>query len=70
MSGNDDTRLRELLRYLDTLEARHPDPEEAAIHEVARDAIIEEVRRLTRSDVLAVYRSQGRSGHTLHAVLL
>jgi hypothetical protein len=70
MTANDDTRLRELLQYLDALEARRPDPEDAAIHEVARNAIIDEVQRLARSDVLAVYRTEGRTGQTLGAVLL
>ena len=59
-----DKRIRELLEYLAALDARIAGPEDAAILEIARDAIVDELGRLAKADGLAVYRR----GNTLEAV--
>ena len=64
MRSSTEKRVRELLRHLDTLEARDPRPEDEAIVVVARQAIVDELSRLVRADGLAVYRR----GDSLEAV--
>jgi hypothetical protein len=66
MSLRDQNRIRELLRHLEELDTRRPSPSEASIYQIARDAIIDELTRLARSDSLALYR-QGKS---LQAIVL
>jgi len=58
------SKVDELLKRLDTLEAAKPAPEQKAIFEVARTAIMDELTRLLREGGLAVYRS----GRNLDAI--
>ncbi len=57
-------RIAELLDLLDDLDRRHPAPEAAPIHEVARQALLDELSRVAHADGLAIYRS----GNTLDAI--
>lgn len=59
-------RIHELLRRLEQLESTEPRPEEAAVLEVAKQAIVDELSRVAREDWLAVYRN----GNSLDAVSL
>ena len=62
MRQTDAERVQELLRRLERLESRRPAPEEATIHAIAQEAIVEEISRLVRTNGLAVYRSGGTLG--------
>ncbi len=64
MRPSHSTKIRELLRQLDDLEAHRSAPEEAALVAAARDSIFDEVRRLALAEGLVVYRR----GKTLDAV--
>ena len=59
MKSRRQCKVDALLERLDTLEAATPAPEQKAIFEVSRQAIMEELTRLLREDGLAVYRSGG-----------
>lgn len=47
--ASDERRIQELLTHLEALEARRPKPEETSIVAVARQAIIDEISRLSRT---------------------
>jgi hypothetical protein len=57
-------RIRELLRHLDELRARQPQPHEDTVIAIAQDAIFDELGRLARAEGLTVFRS----GELLDAV--
>ncbi len=57
MHDTDRQRVLDLLSRLKRLETAVPAPEEEAIHQVARQAIVDEISRLVHADSLAVYRN-------------
>ncbi|MHC5066336.1 MAG: hypothetical protein ACYTG5_20455 [Planctomycetota bacterium] len=59
MRSQRQSKVDELLKRLDRLEATKPSPEQKAIFEVARQAIMDELTRLLREEGLAVYSSGG-----------
>lgn len=64
MRPSHSTKIRELLRRLDDLEARRSAPEDAALIAAARETIFDELGRLAQAEGLAVYQR----GETLDAV--
>lgn len=56
MRQSDRKRVRELLRRLDELERHEPGPHETAIRAIARDAIVDELARLSRDSWLRIDR--------------
>lgn len=55
--NNRQKTIADLLDRLDALESRTPSPDQAPIHAVARQALIDELSRVAHEDWLAVYRS-------------
>lgn len=49
-------RIADLLRHLETLERSAPTSDQKAIVAIARDAIVDELTRLSREDWLSFYR--------------
>ena len=62
MTRKDQDRIHELTQRLQELERRTPGPAEAPILAIARDAVRDEITRITRADWLAPYRAPRRSG--------
>lgn len=59
MTRRDLERVRVLTERLDRLERETAPPATAAIRHIARDALIEEIARLTRGEWLDVQRRNG-----------
>ena len=66
MKEPDRQRLLDLMSHLEQLEANEPAPGEEAIHQVAQQAIVDEISRIVRRDWLAVYRK----GNSIDAISL
>lgn len=66
MKTSREIKIEELLKHLDRLDAATPAPEQKAIVEVSRLAIMDELTRVLREGGLSVYRS----GANLDAISL
>ncbi|MGE0145683.1 MAG: hypothetical protein AB7I19_05435 [Planctomycetota bacterium] len=61
MSAKDRDRLLALAERLERLESTPPSPTEAPIWRIAREALIEEIARLTRGAWVEVWSNAGRA---------